>query len=144
MLRILGQISIFGTKASVERVASDVQIPGGKITQTGLSRRIPDPDSWCYESPRYQFHQETLDDEVRDFATAHARLGKTLCEKVEGLTYAFFTICPVDQSYDEEFSCVLSNHTLRALFNLGVALQIAPSPVMPEVPYWSLSRKESA
>jgi hypothetical protein len=137
MLRILGQISIFGTKASVERIASATPIPGGKITQIGLARRIPEPDSWCYESPRYRFHQDAIDSEVRDFVAAHARLGQALIEPDAGLKYAFFTLCPVEQSYEEEFACVLSKETLKALSDLGVALQVAPEPVMPDAPYWS-------
>jgi hypothetical protein len=137
MLRILGQFSIFGTKASVGRIASTTPIPEGRIVQIGLARRVPEPDSWCYESPRYRFHQEEIDDEVRDFISVHARLGPALKKADAGLKYAFLTLCPVEQSNEEEFACVLSHETLQALSALGVALQIAPEPVMPDAPYWT-------
>lgn len=138
MLRVLGQISIFGTRAAVERIASIAPIPGGKMTQIGLARKVPEPDSWCYESPRYRFHQETLDPEVRDFLAAHIQLCQALIPPEPGLKYAFFTLCPVEQSYEEEFACVLSNETLQVLSALGVSLQIAPEAVMPDAPYWIL------
>jgi hypothetical protein len=136
MLRILGQLSLFGTKVSVEGVASLTPIPRGLVKQIGLKRKPPETDHWCYESPLYRFHPETIDEEVRDFAFAHARLGEALANQELGITHAFLTLCPVEQSLEEEFACVLSAETLRAILHLGVGLQIAPAKVMPDAPYW--------
>lgn len=138
MLRILGRISIDGTRSAVDRLASTEPIPGGKIWQTGLKRKIPDVDSWCYESPLYRFHGiETLDNEVQEFVLAHARLGELLTKSSEGVKYAFFTLYPVAQSAEESFACTLSCDTLQAISRLCVGLQIAPGSVMPDAPYWS-------
>ncbi len=46
MLQILGQISIWGTKASLERLASIASIPSAVTKQVGLKRRVPETDSW--------------------------------------------------------------------------------------------------
>ena len=136
MLRIIGQISVYGTKASVERCASIAAIPEGVIKQMGLMRKVPEANSWSYESPLYRFHLDVIDKEIQDFIAAHGQLGNALAEDDPGITYAFFTLCPVDQSYEENFACVFSRETLHSLSCLGLALQIAPASVMPEAPYW--------
>ncbi|MFC5770694.1 hypothetical protein [Thauera sinica] len=136
MFRILGQISIYGRKASVDRCALAAPIPGSTITQIGLMRKIPDVDSWCYASPWYRFHLDLIDAEVRDFIAAHAQLAGAFSACDTGIDYAFFTLCPVEQSDEECFACVLDRETLQALSGLGVGLQIAPALVMPDVPYW--------
>lgn len=141
MLRILGQISIYGTKASIDRCASIAPIPGGTVTQIGLARKVPDADSWCYASPWYRFRLDAIDGEVRDFVAAHAQLGDALAVRDAGITYAFFTLCPVEQSDEESLACVLSRETLQALSCLGVGLQIAPASVMPDAPYWASDDK---
>lgn len=143
MLRILGQVSIYGTKASIDQCASIAPIPTGAITQIGLMRKIPDVDSWCYASPWYRFHLDVIDDEVRDFIAAHAQLGDALAVRDAGIAYAFFTLCPVEQSDEESLACVLSRETLQALSRLGVGLQIAPASLMPDAPYWALHDKGS-
>lgn len=135
-MRILGQISIYGTKASLERFASMASIPSGTTKQVGLKRKVPETDSWCYASPWYCFRFENLDEEMCDFLIAHAQLGNALAIPDPERRYAFFTLCPVDQSDDETFACLLSRETLQVLSSLGVAFQIAPESVMPDAPYW--------
>lgn len=136
MLRILGQISIYGTKASIERFVSIAPIPTGKIVQAGLKRTIPEIDSWCYASAWYGFRLDTLDEEVFNFLIAHAQVGHGLATRDPELRYAFLTLCPVNQSADETFAFVLGHETVQALSSLGVSFQIAPESVMPEMPYW--------
>lgn len=143
MLRIIGQISIFGTKESIERCASVAPIPFGKTTQIGLKRRVPDADSWCYESPWYCFHLDMIDLEVRDFIVAHSQLRDSLAVRDLGIIYAFFTLCPVGQSFEESFACVFEHETLYALSSLGLGLQIAPASAMPDAPYWPVSQTGS-
>lgn len=143
MLRILGRITVDGTKAVVERLASTNALPGGEIFQTGLKRRIPDVDCWRYESPLYRFHNgEKLDKELRGFILANARLGEALAESREGVQYAFLTLFPVGQSFEESLSSDLSPETVREIANLGVGFQINPEPIMPYAPFW-VSRKRS-
>lgn len=136
MFRVIGQISISGSKASIDRCSSTTPIVDGVITQSGLKRKTPDIDSWHYASPWYRFHCNTIDDEIKDFANANAKLHDILLPRDFGITYAFLTICPVGQSSDESLSCVFSLETLQAILYLGVGLQIAPAELMPEVPYW--------
>uniref|UniRef100_UPI003342314E hypothetical protein n=1 Tax=Castellaniella defragrans TaxID=75697 RepID=UPI003342314E len=136
MLRILGQISISGTKASIDRCASIARIPRGTIMRTGLARKVPPADSWCYSSPWYRFNFHTMDQEIRSFVMAHAQLGKALAGHDAGITYALFTLCPVEQTFEETFSGLLSRETLQALSCLGVGLEIAPAVLMPDVPCW--------
>lgn len=136
MLRILGEISVYGSAASLERLVSTASIQNGVLKQIGTLRKVPDKDFWCYASPRYRFHADTLDEEVRGFLTAHKRLGEALAINDAGIRYALFTLCPVDQSYEEAFACLLGKDTLRVLSDLGLALEIAPESVMPEAEYW--------
>lgn len=137
MFRILGQISIYGRKASIDRCALVAPISGSTITQIGLMRKVPDADSWCYASPWYRFHLDLIDAEVRDFIAAHVQLADALAARDAGIDYAFFTLCPVEQSDEECLACVLDRETLQALSGLGVGLQIAPALVMPDAPYWA-------
>lgn len=136
MLRIYGQLSVFGTKAVVEQLASAKAIPGATTMQIGLKRRVPDVDAWCYESPRYRFHLETIDAEVRDFVLAYAQIGPVIEQCGDGVRFAFFTLTPVDQSYEEEFACALNSETVRAIADIGIGIQIAPAAVMPDAPFW--------
>jgi hypothetical protein len=137
MLRILGNIEIYGSKASLEQLITVDPIPNSILKQIGTKRKIPDKDSWCYGSPSYRFREIiTLDEEVHDFLTAHERLGDVLANRNAGIEYAIFTLCPVDQSYEETFACLLSCETLGLMVNMGLSLQIAPASVMPDVDFW--------
>lgn len=137
MLRILTHIGIYGTKASVERFASVAAIPSGSFKQCGLKRKVPDVDSWNYSSPYFQFRFDTLDDEIRDFLVAHAQVGKAVAIPDEGITWTLFTVTPVSQSFEDEFSCLLSTETLQALSATGLALEINPEAIMPDAPFWT-------
>ena len=137
MLRILGNIEIYGTKASLERLISIDPIPNSVLQPIGTKRKVPDTDSWCYGSPSYRFREIiTLDEEVRDFLIAHERVGDVLAERDWGIEHAIFTLCPVEQSYEETFACLLSCETLQILVRMGLSLQIAPASIMPDVGFW--------
>ena len=51
MLRVIGYIYIYGTKAGLEELVSNSAIPSGSLKQIGTKRKIPDVDSWSYSSP---------------------------------------------------------------------------------------------
>lgn len=136
MLRILGKISIFGAKAPLERLLSVEPIPNSVFQQVGALRKVPDIDSWCYGSPWYRFRGDSLEDEIGNFLVAHERLQDLLVVRNIGITHALFTLCPVAQSHEETFSCLFNLETLDKLLLLGLALEIAPASVMPDVPYW--------
>lgn len=138
MLRILCCISIYGNKLSLRELVSKNAIPNGELNQIGLKRKIQDVDSWCYSSPTYQFTREKFDIEVRDFLIHHLKIGEILKTSREGIQYALFTICPVEQSFEDEFSCLLTRETLDILSNLRLALEVAPAVIMPEVEYWAM------
>ena len=137
MLRILGRISIYGRKASVERLAASGGIPSGEMAQVGQKRGTPEADSWCYASPWYRFHADALDEETSDFLTAHSGLRSSLALSDHGIRYAMFTFCPVEQSEEEVFAFLLNRGTLELLSDLGLALEVSPAAVMPETRYWS-------
>jgi len=136
MLRILGKISIFGTEAAVQQVASIASIQNSVLQQVGIARSKPDVDFWCYGSSWYSFRSCSFDDEILNFLVMHERLGDALETVSAGVKYAFFTVCPVGQSDEEIFACMYSVETLRKLSYLGLALEIAPASVMPDAPYW--------
>lgn len=137
MLRILGRISIYGSKASTERLSSLGVIPSGELGQFGQKRGVPEPDSWCYASPWYGFHADALDEETNDFLAAHSKLGPLLALPDDGIRYAMFTLCPVEQSEEEVFAFLLNRGTVELLANLGLALEVSPAAVMPDVRYWN-------
>lgn len=137
MLRILGRISIYGSKASTERLASLGGVPAWELRQVGQKRNVPEPDSWCYASPWYGFHADALDEETSDFLSAHSKLGPLLALPDHGIRYAIFTLCPVEQSEEEVFAFLLNRKTLELLSNLGLALEVSPAAVMPDVRYWN-------
>ena len=137
MLRILGKISVYGTGAALEHLASTAPIPSGDLRQIGTLRKVPDKDIWCYGSPWYAFRTETLDEEVRNFLAAHKQLGIALATTSHGgIRHALFTLCPVAQTYEDTFACLFEKETLGVLLNLGLSMEIAPEAVMPEAPYW--------
>jgi len=136
MYRLLGRIDIDGTRASVDKCASVAQIPNGTIMQIGLKAKVPPVDAWLYASPWYRFRFDANDQEVRDFLAAHSKVGDALALGDAGIEYAFFTLCPVEQSYEENFAGTFSNQTLKLLANMGLGLQVSPAAVMPDAPYW--------
>jgi len=136
MLRILGQIWISGNKAGLEPLVQASAIPSGKLEQMGLKRKVPDVDSWFYGSPCYQFHWESLDEELYSFIESNRRIKPFLIPWSSGLQYAHLQITPVDQSFEETFSCLLSRRTINLLSELGLGLEIAPEVTMPEFPFW--------
>lgn len=141
MLRILGKISIYGTQAGLERLASVAPILDGAIKQVGNSRKVPEIDSWCYASPWYRFRIDTMDEEVRNFLDTNAQLGKVLNSSDTGIEYAVISLCPVGQNEQETFACLFSHETLDVLASIGFALEIAPASVLPNAPYWIFVRK---
>ena len=68
---------------------------------------------------------------------AHQQLKNYLDINDRRIEYAIFTLCPVEQSHEETFACLLSQKTLKVLVDLGLCLEIAPEVFMPEVPYWN-------
>jgi hypothetical protein len=136
MLRILGRVSIYGSKASTERLASLGVIPSGELRQVGQKRAIPDEDSWFYASPWYRFHIDVLDEEANAFLRTHSKLGSSLAVRDSGIRHAIFTLCPVEQTEEEVFAFMLSSETLKLLSNLGLALEVSPAAVMPDAQYW--------
>jgi hypothetical protein len=136
MLRILGKISIFGTMAGLDQLVSVGPISDSILQQVGALRKNPDTDLFCYGSPWYSFRADALDEEVRNFLVANARLGDVLAVRDPGIRYAIFTLCPVNESYEETFACLFSQETLQVLLGLGLALEIAPASVMPAAAYW--------
>lgn len=136
MLRILGNISIYGSQCDLEKLASTAKIPNSTLRQIGILRKIPDIDSWCYGTQWYRFNFETLDEEIQNFLIAHEQLGIMLPDYDISMDKAVLTLCPVEQSDEEVFSCLLSNDTLHILSRLSLSLQIAPASIMPDVMYW--------
>jgi len=136
MFRILGNISIYGTRSNLEKLVSTGPMPNSSIRQIGSLRKEPEIDSWCYSTQWYCFSADTLDEEVRDFLIAHERLGDVLEVPEIGAGQALFTLSPVGQDSDCLFSCLLSHQTLCTLSALKLSLQIAPASVMPNVAYW--------
>ncbi len=136
MFRLMGRIEIYGTKFSVDRRELVASIPDGTMTQTGSKFKVSEEDSWIYVSPWYHFHINTMDDEIRDFLTAHESIGEVLASCNAGIEHAFFTLCPVEQSDQAIFAGVFSNDTLKTLTKMGLDLQIAPATMMPDALYW--------
>ncbi|TAL26799.1 MAG: hypothetical protein EPN97_18845 [Alphaproteobacteria bacterium] len=136
MFKLLGRIDIDGTKASIDKCALIASIPSGTIKQIGLKRKVPIVDAWLYASPWYRFHLDTMDDEIRDFLTAHSRVGDALAARDAGIAYAFFTLCPVETKDEGSFAGIFSLETLKLLASMGLELQISPATVMPDSPYW--------
>jgi hypothetical protein len=137
MLRIIGNIEIYGTMASLEKLISINPIPNSILRQIGNKRKVPDIDFWCYGSPLYRFREIiSLDEDIRNFLLVHEQLGDFLVVQDSEIKDAIFTLSPVDQSYEETFACLLSNKTLQILVSMGLSLQIAPVSVIPDVGYW--------
>lgn len=99
---------------------------------------MPDVDSWVYQSPYYQFHWIPLfDEELYNFLRAHYPLKAHKLNEKEGIKYTMLTIIPVEQSFEETFSCYLTHRALLLLSKLGLGLEIAPVLDMPETLFWS-------
>lgn len=140
MLRVFGRISLFGTKEIIDVIASYVSHLPGEVVQVGLKRNVPETNRWCWESPLYRFDLDDMDNDVRSFVMAYAPLGVAIEESGQGLTHAFLTLCPVEQSAEELFACVLGVDTVRAISGLGIGIQISPASVMPDASFWGKRR----
>lgn len=136
MLRVLGNIQIYGSSSGLEGMVSVAAIPNGDLQQVGTKRKEPDKDSWCYASPWYRFRLDVLDEEVFDFLVAHKKIEAFLKANRKSIEYALFTLCPVNQSHEEIFACLIGNESLGMLSRVGLDLEIAPASVMPEASYW--------
>lgn len=85
----------------------------------------------------YRFDIEKLDEQLRSFVSRHAALAKPLETNHAGIRYAYLTLCPVDQTPDELFHCVLDPATVQAIGDLGLGVQVAPATAMPDAPPWN-------
>ncbi len=137
MLRILARITIFGSKAIAEDVASFVQFHDGELMQCGLRRRPPVKDIWCYSTKWYRFNSSRLNEELLDFLHSHIALKEIIPFRLDNLEYAQLVLCPVGQTFEREFSFYLQREILSTLDGMGLALELAPASVMPEAPYWT-------
>jgi hypothetical protein len=137
MLRILAQISVYGTKKSIEEIASDAAFNDGKLMQCGLLRKPPVADSWCYSTAWYRFDFDRLDKEILQFLNSHMSIDGVLSKHLNGLEYAMLVLCPVRETFEHEFSFLLSKETLSALCRMGLALELAPATTMPDCQNWS-------
>lgn len=136
-MRILGNIRIYGNFDSLRRIEDKNIIPDGLLQQVGSSRKIQDKDSWRYGTPNYQFHNiAILDEEIRDFLTAHIQLELLQLNMDTGITLSIFTLMPVDQNFDDPFACALTRKTLAIMVRMGLDFQISPEVIMPIAPYW--------
>lgn len=137
MSRIIARINIYGNKCTLEPLVIGSAIPNGELKQIGLLRKIPDVDRWVYQSPYYQFHWETLDDELHNFLKGHHLLEAYKVNEKKDIKYSMLVICPVEQSFEETFSCYLTHKTIMLLDRLSLGLEIAPEERMPEAPFWA-------
>ncbi len=138
-MRILFKTNVFGSRLGVEPMVRATAIPNGQLTQTGTSRVPPDLDSWAYSSPWFTLSGDDLDRELMEFLSTQHALQKFLIVKEAAVKFAMLTICPVAESEDEAFACLLSVETLAEISRLGLALEIAPAPFMPDAPTWRAS-----
>lgn len=136
MLRVLGQIAVYGNKEALDRIASIAQVRGATLAAVGQKRRVPDTDFFCYASPWFRFRLEALDSELGEFLAAHQPLAKALAVRDEGVRHAMLTMCPVEQSSEEMFAFLLSHRTLAKICASNLELEVSPAEVMPEAPYW--------
>lgn len=139
-MRILGRISLFGSKVAIEAIASVIPHVLGSVAQVGHKRKNPDTDYWAWESETYRFDVENLDEQLRSFVSQCAALKKPLETNRAGVRYAYLTLCPVDQTPDELFHCVLNSATVQAIGDLGIGVQVAPATAMPDAPAWKSAR----
>jgi hypothetical protein len=135
-MRILAFIAILGPKIPLEQLSSHSAIQDGSLYQLGLKMRNPPPDSWKYMSPIYRFDADSLDEDLYSFLLANEGLGKFLCKVRDKVEFALLTVMPVEQTFEETFSCLLSQETLSKLTMMGLGLEIAPEVIMPEYPFW--------
>jgi len=84
----------------------------------------------------YEFDIEKIDEQLGSFVSQYAALGRPLEINRAGIRYAYLTLCPVDQTPDEMFHCVLDASTIRTIGSLGIGVQIAPASVMPDALPW--------
>lgn len=143
MLRILGCISVNGTKNNLEEFSLIARVMDASITQIGLKLKKPPMDYWIYSSPWYQFSHDMLDDEIQDFVIENSNFGIAVKKYHSELIYPLLTLCPTDMDEDEDFSCLLSQKTIENISNIGVGLQISPALVMPISPFWNVKRNFS-
>jgi hypothetical protein len=137
-LKLLFQISIYGTKSILTSCASIANLQGGTLSQIGQKRKIPDSDSWCYASPWYRLHFELLDEEIFDYISSNKKIGDALAIHENSVSYAFLTLCPVGQTSKENLACIFTQKTLKSISDIGIDLQIAPASAMPDAPYWKI------
>lgn len=136
MFRLIAQIAIYGDSESLQAIAASGYVPNGTLTQVGQKRKNPDRDFWIYCSPWYQFRDDDFDLGIRGFLNSHHSVHKVLTPLSAGIRHAMLIISPVGQNAGHEFSCLLSKDTLRILVNMHLDLEISPSQVMPQFPYW--------
>ena len=141
IMRILAHIVITGPRIQLEELSSHSAIQDGKLCQLGLRRTPPPVDSWKYSSPIYQFDAVFLDEDLYSFLLANKRLGKFLHKIRDKVSYAFLSVVPVGQTYEQTFSCLLSQETLSMLTTMGLGLEIAPETLLPEYPFWKERKK---
>lgn len=137
MTRLLGRIEVYGTKASLDNFVSLAPMPNWELAQIGLKKKIPELDAWTYSSPFYRFDVQTSDEDIYDFIAAHGKIGDALKERYSDIEYAFFTLVPVIESYEDSFAGIFSCKTLALLSNMRLELQISPEATMPAAEWWS-------
>jgi hypothetical protein len=136
MLRLLGKISVFGTQHCVEQLSVQKVIADAVTHQIGLSQKIPPKDLWTYATPWYEFGVESLNEGVSNFVETYPLLGDALDKLGSDVRWAILTLCPVGQSDEEAFSCLLNRETMAAITRCRLGLEIAPASVMPEAVLW--------
>ncbi len=137
-MRLLGRIIVFGAEKPLRQFLAISQIPDGKMEICGAKRKIAVPDLWLYSSPWYAFAPETLDEDLRSFITANWN-GSLDLSQYQGIEFAALCLCPVGQDDAGGLATLFSPHTLKALCQAQLSLEIAPALVMPEVMAWPLS-----
>lgn len=142
-MRILAQISIYGSQQGIDTVNKTLSGIPMYIEQIGLKKEPPEINRWHLSSPMYQFHwDERFDEEIYNFLTFYQNIKNSNLTSANEIIYSFLTICPVRESKEEDFSYILTKRTLKTLIELGLCIQVAPATVMPEFQFWCNSNHQ--
>ena len=136
-MRILARIVVYGTKSEVEDLLSINNISNWQVMQLGLRRKIPDIDSWCASSERYEFDFYALSDQLLEFLQANENTNNNLYFGARNkINESLLSICVTDQDGKEKFSTIFDNSLLYKISKLGLSLEISHEELMPKFPRW--------
>jgi hypothetical protein len=138
MCRVLVQLSVWGNDEDIQSLSAQIDGSIGRIVHVGTKSMKPENRCMSFCTPWHEIDNDNVNDGLYSFIEAHKNISALVSESSFNNITLRLTVCPVDETQENSFSCLIGIRTVRKLAELGLEFEISPAVVMPQATYWPI------